>query len=1008
MQVYKYFDIGTAKPCQEARRKVPHYLIDILEPNENFNAYEFKTKALECCREIVSRRKIPLIVGGTGLYLKTLMLGYDCAVMVSPEINEQIKLEIDKKGPCRVHEELEEIDPQTAENISCNDSLRIQRALGVYRQTGVPLSELYREGVPLENEFDLKFFLLQWDREALYKNVEKRIDSMISAGWVEEVEGLINRKISQNSRPFQSIGYPQISSYLRNETSWDQVVKEIKLETRRYVKRQVTWFKKMPSTIPIPVSSKDNPSMIKNNIFLKAPELIAFLVAFCFVFLTSFKAEAKISDLDQAVIEFKNNKFQKSNELLSKYIKTDISKDEKGRTLFLSGMVLNRLGKFIEASRRLKDSLKIPSSVEGYKRYELAESLFQLKQFDSAISQIEICLGENLLLGIFPEAVLLKTKALEKLGKKSEAVLFLSEAIKKISSRNMFAGFNNTLPKLLYKQGSLRESKKEFARAFNLYKDIYIRYPLSKEAVLAFVRMEGIKEAPDIFLPNIQYSERMRRLKILLRQARFADVVNEIETSKGSLDSMESYFYLASAYGRQSKRDEAAKVFQEILKKFPNQSRTQEALFGSARNLWNLDRNIEAEEIFRQAIHRNPNSRLGKRARFFLGKVLEADGKINEAVREYQVLGKKRGKFAQRGAWRIGWIRYISGKFPEAAKKFQSNAKSFPKGDLLEANLFWRAKAFEKAGDLLAANQVYREVSSRFPFTYYGSTASGKLKKTNLHNSQKAKKIKVIQPISIKADEVHGVATKPKLEKKSEIRLERVRELILLGLNKSAVFEIRNIEKGIRKTFSGTLWMADTYAQAGAYWESQRLLGLFARFKTKLREKELPQKFWRRFFPLVYKEDIHIQAKGLGLDPFIATSIIRQESMFDGSSISLVGARGLMQIMPDTGKRLYQLMEGEISEFAPDLLLDPKVNIRLGTKYLGELNSQYKGDWIKILSCYNAGPEAVANWVARFPEIKDPDEFVERIPFPETRNFVKRVLRNRLVYQSLYGSNIAT
>jgi tRNA dimethylallyltransferase len=1006
MQVYKYFDIGTAKPSRETRRIIPHHLIDILEPDEKFNAYEFKTQALDWARNIASRGKVPLIVGGTGLYLTTLMLGYDCAVMVSPEINSQVKSEIDKWGPCRFHEELEEIDPESAENISCNDSLRIQRALAIYRQTGTPLSQLRREGTPLEEEFDVKFFLLQWDRESLYRNVEKRIDSMILEGWIDEVKELLERKISQTSRPFQSIGYPQLSRFLNGEMPLDQAVKIIKQETRRYVKRQTTWFKKMPNHIPVPVSPKDNPSMIKDKIFSKVSGLISFLIVLIFSFLNPNFAVSEVSKIDQAVVLSESGNFSKANQVLSEYLETDLSTDKKGPALLLSGMVLNQSGNHLEAVNRLKESLDISSAVEGYQRYELAKALFHLNKFESALEQVKKSLEDKLILGVFPKAVLLKVNVLEKLNKNSEAILFLNKAIKKISSNKAFL-VSIFMPQLLFKHGNLLETQNKLSSAFNIYKKVYVKYPLSKEATLAFDRMSKIKSSPKVLVQDIQSSGRMMRVKVLSSRAQFEKVVNEIEANPRSLNSIESFIYLANAYRKQRKRDEAAKIFREILEKFPNGSKTQKVLFESARNLWNLDQNIEAAKIFRKAIRMNSTNGLGMRARFFLGRVFEADGKTEEAIKEYRELEKRRGQYAEEGAWRIGWLSYISGRYKEAEKNFQSNIDRFKNGDLLEANIFWKAKSLEKTGNSLKAAQAYKEVSFKFPFTYYGTIASNKLVKTSLSRSPKQVEFSSIQPISLSSDPSRQEVKEPKLGKNSQERLKRVRILVNLRLNDSAVFEIRHIERKIQKTFSGTLWIADLYGRAGAYKDSQRLLELFARFKTKMREKDLPQIFWRRYFPLVFKQDIYFQAKVFNVDPFMATSVIRQESMFDHNSMSVVGARGLMQIMPHTGERFYQI-EKDSPEFQPNLLFDPIINIRIGTKYLKELDSQYNGNWVKILSCYNAGPEAVANWEARFPETKDPDEFVERIPFPETRKFVKRVLRNRGVYRALYEKNLAT
>ena len=175
MQVYKYFDIGTAKPSLEVRRGIVHHGIDILEPDQEFNAFEFKTLALQHVRDLLGRRKIPIIVGGTGLYLKVFTEDFECAVQVSPEIRENVKSDIEKKGILSMYAELSRIDPLSAQKILPTDPLRIARALAVYRQTGKPLSSHHAEDAPSIREFQPLFFILQWEREPLYPHIYSRI-----------------------------------------------------------------------------------------------------------------------------------------------------------------------------------------------------------------------------------------------------------------------------------------------------------------------------------------------------------------------------------------------------------------------------------------------------------------------------------------------------------------------------------------------------------------------------------------------------------------------------------------------------------------------------------------------------------------------------------------------------------------------------------------------------------------------------------------------------------------
>lgn len=144
MQVYRHFDIGTAKPSPEIRARVPHHLIDILDPHEPFTAFDFKQRAQDAVRDILARNKTPVMVGGTGLYLKTFIENYECAVEPDPEIREQVRREIEERGPAALHEELRKVDPEYAAQIQPNDPIRIGRALTVFRQSGRPLSSFHR------------------------------------------------------------------------------------------------------------------------------------------------------------------------------------------------------------------------------------------------------------------------------------------------------------------------------------------------------------------------------------------------------------------------------------------------------------------------------------------------------------------------------------------------------------------------------------------------------------------------------------------------------------------------------------------------------------------------------------------------------------------------------------------------------------------------------------------------------------------------------------------------
>ncbi len=240
MQVYKYFDIGSAKPGVNVRSEIPHHLIDIVEPREEFNGALFKEAADRAIHEIWSRKKIPIVVGGTGLYVRILLHGL-FAVAQDTSIREALRLRYQKEPP-RVYEELKQIDPIYASKISPNDRIRVVRALEVYYASGMTMSEWREQHGFREQRYDAYRVGLKGERGELYEKINARVDSMLQAGWVQEVKDLLEAGYSSDLKPFLSIGYRDILLYLSGALGHAEMVTKIKQETRHYAKRQITWF----------------------------------------------------------------------------------------------------------------------------------------------------------------------------------------------------------------------------------------------------------------------------------------------------------------------------------------------------------------------------------------------------------------------------------------------------------------------------------------------------------------------------------------------------------------------------------------------------------------------------------------------------------------------------------------------------------------------------------------------------------------------------------------------
>jgi tRNA dimethylallyltransferase len=241
--VYRHMDVGTAKPPPAARRDVPHHLIDIVDPDEEFNAARYRDLALGAIGEITARGKKPIVCGGSGLYLRALLQGIFVGPGKDKTTRERLEQEADASGLGALHARLREIDPEAALRIHPNDRHRIVRALEVYEATGKTISEWQKEHGFKERAFDVLKIGLNRERKALYGLIDQRTEEMIARGLVGEVERLLEQGYGLDLPALQSIGYRQIGLYLRGEVTMDEAIALIKRDSHHLAKRQLTWFR---------------------------------------------------------------------------------------------------------------------------------------------------------------------------------------------------------------------------------------------------------------------------------------------------------------------------------------------------------------------------------------------------------------------------------------------------------------------------------------------------------------------------------------------------------------------------------------------------------------------------------------------------------------------------------------------------------------------------------------------------------------------------------------------
>jgi tRNA dimethylallyltransferase len=249
MQVYRYMDIGTAKPTADEQLRVTHHMIDLIDPDEHFDARRFAEVAHEHIMKLYERGVTPFIVGGTGLYIKALVNGLFKAGSSDKHVRERLQEQARRYGPDFLYKRLRRHDPDTAERIHPNDTYRIIRALEVYELTGKTIAAFQREHGFKENRFKTLKIGLHTNRELLYDRINHRVDVMIDSGFLNEVKGLLEMGYSEDLKSMQSIGYRHLIDFIKGRCSWDETLRTLKRDTRRYAKRQLTWFKSDPEIV---------------------------------------------------------------------------------------------------------------------------------------------------------------------------------------------------------------------------------------------------------------------------------------------------------------------------------------------------------------------------------------------------------------------------------------------------------------------------------------------------------------------------------------------------------------------------------------------------------------------------------------------------------------------------------------------------------------------------------------------------------------------------------------
>lgn len=267
MQVYRGMDIGTAKLPKNEMQGIKHHLIDIIDPDEDWNVLKFTEYAKAAMDEIYAAGHIPIVAGGTGFYIQALLYDVDFTDENNGEIRKRLEKEADELGAEALHERLKTVDPESADIIHANNVKRVIRALEFYELNGYPISEHNKNQAEKESPYNYIYFVLTDDRQKLYERIDKRVDIMMSEGLIEEVKKLKETGLNRNHVSMQGLGYKEILAYLDGELSLDEAVYILKRDTRHFAKRQLTWFRR-----------EKDVCFIDKGAFINDEEILAYML----------------------------------------------------------------------------------------------------------------------------------------------------------------------------------------------------------------------------------------------------------------------------------------------------------------------------------------------------------------------------------------------------------------------------------------------------------------------------------------------------------------------------------------------------------------------------------------------------------------------------------------------------------------------------------------------------------------------------------------------------------
>ena len=703
---------------------------------------------------------------------------------------------------------------------------------------------------------------------------------------------------------------------------------------------------------------------------------------------------------ENALTLYKKKEYLQALSLLQRVEENHPQPSIRADALFMQAWVLQALQRWPEAAQVFARARAVHTKLADYALYYQGEAWQKAKEGRKSLEVYQHLIHQYPHSLKAPPAQLKMAEIYLQLAEYLRCAEICKQVLKKKSRKEVSA-------QALVFMGEAQEGLGQWARAIESYQEVWLQYPLLPLAQTLKGQWESLAKKKKILARKIPSPALLRRAALLYEARLYERAWEEMKKIEGvplknypptySGESWidELYLHRGMCLFFLKQYAQAIEAFRLVVHHSRNEAMAERSLFWTLRSLYRLGRKEEALQTFSLLQKAYPQSSLMDQALHLKAQILEEQGKAMQAIALYRELAEifPRSSLRFQAAWQAGWLQFKNQDLPGAIQAWDLLQTLNPPSPWSEKALYWKGKALLSMERSPLAEENYRKLLQNYPASYYGQLASNpgesfmatKGFSAPLHD-------RLLGPLILEKDP---------LPVNESGHLEKSKNLARLGLFPQAIEELGAAEEE-GKTAEGILKeIARLYREAGEYHRS----ALLVRRNFNLRlltggSLKKDQDLYLLAYPLGDPSWVNPFAQDRNLDPALLSAVILEESRFHSQALSVAGARGLMQILPRTGQQIARRLK--LHPFSEEALFEPEINLRLGSWYLAHLLQEFGGREALALAAYNAGPGAVREWLKRTNSLRE-DEFVENIPYRETRNYVIRVLTSARVYRLLYG-----